>query len=531
MKITAEIKLDKLLCTKSQEDVDEPYLWAFYFKLDGTNVKQNPNNLLVPDSSVIIVTPAGSGGNLGGTISSGQSLNVPSSVGTYSTVLSDIVLINIPLVPGGKLIIPGMIGCLFALVEEDAVPRHAMEDAHQAVRTFFEKEINNFIQSLNLINLAGEAAKLPPGTNPPSPEQVKTYLTNKVDELQKKLRPALKTLITKTVITSISNAGELIDFMLNPDADDSLGNATLFATVPDIIGKSLKLPFGYNFKKDGEYDYTLSGYVSLFLSPQSPELHHESTVLSTSVIDSGQGIITDSLCLKEPIPVTWTKTANDEFEDIWWDFTSGTLRWTIEGTQITEGETASSGTINPHVDTWQPVFNGSAPPNCFSYNFLKQNVTVSYQLSRNNGVPHLKLYNTPSDGVYSLLVGVELMLPDKTAIPVDQISIEFDGNAINIPDDIKQSLEKCHNTDKARRAILNKMATRVHRVTPKEIWGPYYRHTAYTQAVSKLNEMVSNNEITAAAANELTLLISQKLNLTQPENITVVVPGQILQQL
>ncbi|MEP6711887.1 MAG: hypothetical protein ABJA37_05715 [Ferruginibacter sp.] len=534
MKLTAEIKLDKLICNKSQESIDEPYLWVFYFKLDGTTVYQNPNNLLVPLSTIKIITPPGSGGSLGTTLSSGQSLFIPSTIGYHTDTLTSIKFNNIPLITGGQIIIPGMTGCFVTLIEQDSVPVYAMEATHQAVRLLFENEINDFIQKLSLINVYNgivSASNLKPG-DIPTPLQTKDYFISLISGLQTTITAKVKSLVTKTVIATLlqnSDYGGLIAAVEDPD--DSFGNNYLLITVPELIDNSLTSLINMNFKSAAnEWDYTLTGSIHLNISPQHPELDQNEQLISTSALQNGEGVITDSLCLKEPLTIIWTKEGHNETQDIWCDFTFGNeskIRWTVEGVQLTEGINDNTGTINPYVDTWDPVFDGKASPDCYSFTYIKKNINLGYEFLRVNNIPHLKLSNDPVDGVYSLTVTLELILPSSNVIFIDYTIVNFDGSAILIPDDVKKLLEECHNIDKARRAILNKRFTRVHKVTPKEIWGPYYRHQVFDSTINKLKELKDQNEISEPVFQELSVLIRQKFNLLQNENFSIGAKDQI----
>jgi hypothetical protein len=106
---------------------DEPYLWVFFAKLDGSTIRQRAapavNRL---SASVEVHAGPGGHGNLGSSSAvSGSAIQVPPAVGRHETSLRPIP-INIY---GGtqtvRVFVPGSLLAFALVIEEDAVPAEA----------------------------------------------------------------------------------------------------------------------------------------------------------------------------------------------------------------------------------------------------------------------------------------------------------------------------------------------------------------------------------------------------------------------
>jgi hypothetical protein len=132
----------------------EPYLWVLFFKLDGEMVAMDSANL---SGKVRLQRMTASHGNLGSTdVDAGDRLGVPGNVGTWTTTL-----LPIPIKDEGvrALVkrakgwddIPGRIGVMAVLMEEDSLPDGAEVAGYNAMLRTFELTMNQQIPNLGLV--------------------------------------------------------------------------------------------------------------------------------------------------------------------------------------------------------------------------------------------------------------------------------------------------------------------------------------------------------------------------------------------
>jgi len=156
-----DLKLECRLSTfdilVANEGTDEPYLWVFYFKIDGHNIKEfQPEN-----SFVTIHSPQGSHGNLGPdsddeTVGEAP-LNIPSAIGKWETSIDTL---------GSMLPITAPFCCVAVAVvaiEEDVLPStDKAEEARKALKKNLQTQLDAKLQKIikdrkiDFNNLEGE---------------------------------------------------------------------------------------------------------------------------------------------------------------------------------------------------------------------------------------------------------------------------------------------------------------------------------------------------------------------------------------
>ncbi len=121
-------------------------------KIDGEGLHQDGNFLA--GEAKYFFSP-GSHGNIGGSMGSGQTRNIPAAVGTWETSLKPI-----PISVAGQQLtqIPGVILCCAVLMEENLTPDSAVEAAHQSLNNLVKTTVANTIASLGLAGLAADTA-------------------------------------------------------------------------------------------------------------------------------------------------------------------------------------------------------------------------------------------------------------------------------------------------------------------------------------------------------------------------------------
>jgi hypothetical protein len=151
------ISLNSLFCYHGgDEDGDsEPYLWTIMYKIDGSCITQNGTAL---KGSPQYFTSPGSHGNLGSSVSTDGTLPIPANVGRWATTLEPIVITN-PLT-GSVIEVPGTIGVVAVLMEENSTPNGDMEAGHQALNKFVQQQLQAFVDSINLAGVAAETQQV-----------------------------------------------------------------------------------------------------------------------------------------------------------------------------------------------------------------------------------------------------------------------------------------------------------------------------------------------------------------------------------
>jgi hypothetical protein len=152
------IALNSVFCFQG-DDIDdifdedsEPYLWVIMIKIDGEGLHQD-GNFLVGEAKFFF--SPGSHGNIGGSIGSGQTRNIPAAVGRWQTSLKPV-----PISVAGQQLttIPGVILCCAALMEENLTPNSAVEAGHQSLNNLVKTTVANTIASMGLVGLAADSA-------------------------------------------------------------------------------------------------------------------------------------------------------------------------------------------------------------------------------------------------------------------------------------------------------------------------------------------------------------------------------------
>jgi hypothetical protein len=206
MRFTLHARLHTLHCiTPEDANGDEPYMFTFFVRADGTTLRQNPTSpgQLIP--SLTVVSPPGAHGNLGvEDVESQADIQVPPAVGNFDTALSPIPF---TFAAGGLQIqafIPGRLVAIAALLEEDWTSDHVANAIHAAVTTHVQARINQFFGALNFTPVITTALAAP-GTSAERVTNVRnavnTFFGQQSDIFRAQLRPELRDLALKVVLT------------------------------------------------------------------------------------------------------------------------------------------------------------------------------------------------------------------------------------------------------------------------------------------------------------------------------------------
>ena len=151
--LSVEIVLDQLVCHDAGQDAGkgaEPYLWTYFFKVDGTAASLAADATL---AGVAVAHPTpGSHGNLGvDDVRTGAVVPIPAAIGRWQTTLVPIpVAAELQQLPGVPDHIAGAIGAVLVLMEHDWTTDRTAEAGHAALNATLQRELNRLVDSLGI---------------------------------------------------------------------------------------------------------------------------------------------------------------------------------------------------------------------------------------------------------------------------------------------------------------------------------------------------------------------------------------------
>lgn len=250
------VAIEKLECGHEADGPGkaEPYLWNVFFKVDGDTLEvdfapdqANRAILVTLDGNAEFHFSEGSHGNLGGGMGSGDSRDVPASVGTWETELEPIVVD----VLFEEVELPGIVGMVSVLLEEDNVSDDGAEEGHQTLNELVEQEldalIRNFEVSVPIDDLA-DATDIVMSA-------VETHFEEGAADLEDK--------VSTEVEDAIQTEQNLLENLWSGvNADDFVGSQIWRVTADDIEASDGSFPLTKRW--DGDHgEWTLTGSVSV----------------------------------------------------------------------------------------------------------------------------------------------------------------------------------------------------------------------------------------------------------------------------
>jgi hypothetical protein len=242
MLLPTSVKLSSIYCRDEADGIGdaEPYLWSIFFKIDGETIKHTPNTLSLTGDAVFHFGP-GSHGNLGTkSVDAGQTVQIPAAVGEWHNQLQPIILTK----GTTTMAVPGIVGVVAVLMEEDNVSDSGAEKGHQALNNFVQTEINKFIHGINLIDFI----------NVPNPQD---KLNELIDAMKKKIQDGAAGVVGK----AIENAqGFWSNLWSGLNKDDKIGSVVYTFSQQDIVQRRYSIPLDQRWKNEG--DWELFGSIS-----------------------------------------------------------------------------------------------------------------------------------------------------------------------------------------------------------------------------------------------------------------------------
>ena len=242
MQLPTTVKLSTIHCFDEADSIGdaEPYLWTIFFKIDGETIKHTPGQFVLTGDAVFKFGP-GSHGNLGTkSVDAGNNVQIPAAIGEFHTQLQPIILTN-----GTKTIpVPGIVGAIAVLMEEDNVSDSGAEKGHQALNNFVQTEINNFIHGINLVQFVGV-------------EHPQDKLNELIDAMKKQIQDGASGVVSKAIKDA---QGFWSNLWSGLNADDKIGSAVWTFSQQDIVQQHYSIALDQRWKNEG--DWELFGVIS-----------------------------------------------------------------------------------------------------------------------------------------------------------------------------------------------------------------------------------------------------------------------------
>ena len=244
MIFSTHLALNNLHCVTPTDPSgeDEPYLWVFFFKADGSNIRQRINDPTHLTANVPVITGSGRPGNLNvSSVHSGGNIHVPPSIGVFDQHLMPIVLQFSTGATTTRVFVPGRVGVFCIAIDEDSAPRDAMEGAFNDVKALVAQRLNDFLNGLDLKAMAITALA---SANPPQTfqdlfnAQMATFIKNIREEAVNVAKQS-----AEIAVMSDSDWWNPVDIVKSAvaglDPDEPIGKAHFILSERDIINNNL----------------------------------------------------------------------------------------------------------------------------------------------------------------------------------------------------------------------------------------------------------------------------------------------------
>ncbi len=229
------LKLNSIICHDEGDGWGsaEPYLWAVFFKIDGLTVCQNG---IMLGGGADFRFSHGSHKNLPNhDVDPGEITQIPSNVGEWATILKPIELDDFQ---GNIVEVPGIVGIVAVLMEEDNVTDEGAEAGHQSLNNHIKDSINGFINSINLLEFMD--------SDNPSED-----LQQKIDNLVESIKNSIENVIKEAIK---SNQNWFENFWSWINKDDKIGDKVWTYKSTEISENNFFIPLGERWKNEGDWE-------------------------------------------------------------------------------------------------------------------------------------------------------------------------------------------------------------------------------------------------------------------------------------
>ncbi|HYH35475.1 MAG TPA: hypothetical protein VD814_10025 [Nocardioides sp.] len=209
------VAFQRLFCFHGADESDsEPYLWTIGFTLDGSTISHAPDSPTLTGGPAFFFSP-GSHGSIGGSMGIGTTRTIPPAVGHFLTTLQPIVLTA----AGHTIAVPGWIGLIGVLLEEDSTSDAGAEAAHQAINTLVRTEITEAVADVNLAGLGAEVLQAVAGGVDPA-VAAKAVFEDRIDRLTDRIQRYARATAVDAIVQNLSFPAAIVE---GADPDGFMG--------------------------------------------------------------------------------------------------------------------------------------------------------------------------------------------------------------------------------------------------------------------------------------------------------------------
>jgi len=226
MTVPVSVAFHRLFCYHGADEGDsEPYLWTIGFTLDGRTITHAPDSPTLDGGPAYFFSP-GSHGSIGPAMGIGTSRTIPREVGRFDTTLEPIVLS----LAGRSVEVPGSIGLVGVLLEEDSTSDDGAEAAHQAINDLVRTEIDEAVADINLAGLATEIGQaVAAGTDPVA--AATEVFGARIDRVTDRIQRYARATAVDAIVSKLSFPSAIVE---GADPDGFMGVAVHVFTQADL---------------------------------------------------------------------------------------------------------------------------------------------------------------------------------------------------------------------------------------------------------------------------------------------------------
>ena len=511
MQFQVELNLSTLRCVQPDESEDEPYLWTFFFTLDGSTVKQIQPGAMQLAGSVQVTAGYGGHGNLSPQVAvSGQTLRIPANVGSYGATLRPIRI----QILGETMVIPGRIVAFCVLMEEDATSDSTILKAHGKLREFLELRWNDFLSNgLTQTAVTQASTELQAeGTQLTGTARTMAAVERVIDRFVDSLEGPAGDVVRDAVIEDSGIFDLIANFF---DADDMLGTLRIAFNEQQIINEGLDIDIFSPIirTEDGKWTayYELRGGLQATLRPSGSDISESFKPMGSVALSSGNHRFDQEfLCIPAGTVIEWTVVGQEEEATILYSYPFLNVRWNVAGVDLP----SQAGTINVQTTSSVPVFDPSKPPRLTNTKLTQRQVAIRYETQDlGEAGKQLRLWNHRDDGTYSFIVDLFGLPPGKPEIQLGSKMISFAGQEIRIgPDSFTQSFQECLG----RIEQVGEGYAKSKRLTLVDLWGSHTRRDVLDEMTIVVEQMGAVRGVSDAQVSRLKEGIARKLQINMP---------------
>jgi hypothetical protein len=213
--VPVAVAFHSLFCFHGSDESDsEPYLWCIGFALDGRTITHAPDAPKLSGAPEFFFSP-GSHGSIGGPMGIGATRRIPPAVGRFNTTLQPIVL-N---VAGRTIEVPGTVGLIGILLEEDATSDEGADAAHAAINELVRIEMQEAIDDISMAGVGAEVLQATAAGTSAEAAAHKIFEA-RVDRLVKRIQRYARSTAVDAIVSKLSFPSAIVE---GADPDEFLG--------------------------------------------------------------------------------------------------------------------------------------------------------------------------------------------------------------------------------------------------------------------------------------------------------------------